>query len=93
MNNPGRFCPAHYGYAPGDFARAVDFVADTLIVVGGLYGNLAALDAAQALLPPASHPSRHPLAGRRLSGQCRLPRPGRGGPQHLVQVQRTSSEV
>ena len=50
VNSPGRFCPAHYGYAPGDFARAVDFVADTLIVVGGLYGNLAALDAAEALL-------------------------------------------
>lgn len=46
----GRFCPAHYGYAPAGFARAPDFVADTLIVVGGLYGNLAALAAAEALL-------------------------------------------
>lgn len=46
----GRFCPARYGYAPRTFARAPDFAADTLIVVGGLYGNLAALDAAEALL-------------------------------------------
>lgn len=46
----GRYCPAHYGYAPAGFARAPDFAADTLIVVGGLYGNLAALDAAEALL-------------------------------------------
>ncbi len=46
----GRYCPAHYGYAPAGFARAPDFAADTLIVVGGLYGNLAALDAAETLL-------------------------------------------
>ena len=46
----GRFCPAHYGYAPVGFARASDFAADTLIVVGGLYGNRAALDAAEVLL-------------------------------------------
>ncbi len=46
----GRYCPAHYGYAPAGFARTPDFAADTLIVVGGLYGNLAALDAAEALL-------------------------------------------
>lgn len=46
----GRICPAHYGYAPGTFARDPDFAADTLIVVGGLYGNRAALDAVESLL-------------------------------------------
>lgn len=45
----GRMCPLDYGYAPGVFARAADFQADTLYVVGGLYGNLAAFDAIHAL--------------------------------------------
>lgn len=45
----GRMCPADYTYAPRAFARAPDFVADTLYVVGGLYGNLAALDAVERL--------------------------------------------
>jgi hypothetical protein len=39
----GRVCPADYTYSPGVFARRADFSADTLYVVGGLYGNLAAL--------------------------------------------------
>ena len=36
--------PLDYHYAPSVFARAPDFAADPLYVVGGLYGNLAALD-------------------------------------------------
>jgi hypothetical protein len=46
---PGRSCPLHYRYAPQDFARAPDFHADTLYVVGGLYGNVPALEAVLAL--------------------------------------------
>lgn len=42
---PGRSCPLHYRYAPRDFARAADFHADTLYVIGGLYGNVPALEA------------------------------------------------
>ncbi|MDZ7652580.1 MAG: hypothetical protein U5L03_08560 [Burkholderiaceae bacterium] len=42
---PGRTCPPHYGYSPRVFARAADLQADTLYVIGGLYGNVAALDA------------------------------------------------
>ena len=42
---PGRTCPPHYGYSPRVFARAADFEADTLYVIGGLYGNVLALDA------------------------------------------------
>ena len=41
-------CPADYAYSPGVFDRAPDFEAQTLYVVGGLYGNLAALDAIEA---------------------------------------------
>jgi hypothetical protein len=39
----GRMCPHDYAYAPSAFARAPDFEAKTLYVVGGLYGNAAAL--------------------------------------------------
>ncbi len=42
---PGRSCPLHYRYAPVDFARAPDFAAETLYVIGGLYGNAPALAA------------------------------------------------
>jgi hypothetical protein len=41
---PGRACPPHYGYSPRVFAREPDFGADTLYVIGGLYGNALALD-------------------------------------------------
>jgi hypothetical protein len=41
----GRVCPVDYTYSPCVFARAPDFSADVLYVVGGLYGNLAALSA------------------------------------------------
>ena len=40
---PGRSCPLHYRYLPKVFARAPDLVADTLYIVGGLYGNPFAL--------------------------------------------------
>lgn len=53
----GRVCPADYGYAPSVFDRAPDLTADTLYVVGGLYGNLDALNtidemASRELAPP-----------------------------------------
>ena len=46
---PGRSCPLHYRYAPSDFAGAPDLIADTLYVIGGLYGNRPALNALLAL--------------------------------------------
>jgi hypothetical protein len=46
---PGRSCPLHYRYSPKVFARAPDFTADTLYVIGGLYGNVPALEAILAL--------------------------------------------
>jgi hypothetical protein len=36
-------CPTDYRYSPAILNRAPDFTADILYVVGGLYGNLAAL--------------------------------------------------
>lgn len=41
--NRGRSCPLRYRYSPSVFRRAPDFGADTLYVVGGLYGNVEAL--------------------------------------------------
>ena len=40
----GRSCPAGYGYGAAVFRRAPDFAANTLYVIGGLYGNPQALD-------------------------------------------------
>jgi hypothetical protein len=45
----GRSCPLHYRYAPESLNRAPDFVADTLYVIGGLYGNALALRAIEEL--------------------------------------------
>ncbi len=42
---PGRSCPLHYRYSPQALARTPDFTADTLYVIGGLYGNVPALEA------------------------------------------------
>lgn len=42
---PGRSCPLHYRYAPGNLARAPELETECLYVIGGLYGNAAALDA------------------------------------------------
>jgi hypothetical protein len=44
-SRPGRVCPAGYRYRPSDLGRPADLEAETLYVVGGLYGNVAALDA------------------------------------------------
>jgi len=45
----GRLCPRDYNYAPSVFACEPHVQAEVLYVVGGLYGNLAALDAVEAL--------------------------------------------
>lgn len=46
----GRSCPLHYRYSPAVFSREPDIRADTLYVVGGLYGNQAALDSVLDML-------------------------------------------
>lgn len=41
---PGRSCPRHYRYSPSALNRPPEIHADVLYVVGGLYGNVPALD-------------------------------------------------
>jgi hypothetical protein len=45
MDARGRSCPLAYRYQPEALARPAPLEADTLYVVGGLYGNPAALAA------------------------------------------------
>ncbi len=42
---PGRNCPLAYRYSPAAFRRRAEIEAETLYVIGGLYGNPFALDA------------------------------------------------
>lgn len=46
---PGRTCPVSYRYAPRELDREPQVVAETVYVVGGLYGNVEALAAITAL--------------------------------------------
>ena len=41
---PGRNCPLHYCYRPSDFAVPASTCCEVLYVVGGLYGNVQALN-------------------------------------------------
>jgi len=43
---PGRMCPADYRYDPSVFDRPCEIRGDVLYVIGGSYGNTAALDLA-----------------------------------------------
>ena len=56
MSEPGRSCPLRYRYAAAALAGAPEETADTLYVVGGLYGNLAALEALDALIASERRP-------------------------------------
>ncbi len=49
MSVPGRICPIRYRYGPGAIARAPERPAETLYVIGGLYGNLQALATVEAM--------------------------------------------
>jgi len=46
---PGRSCPLDYRYDPAVFDRPPELVAEVLYVVGGLYGNVPALDTIEQL--------------------------------------------
>ena len=50
MSGPGRIHAHDYSYDASCFDRPPDLAAEVLYVVGGLYGNLAALDALEALI-------------------------------------------
>ena len=47
--SPGRSCPLRYRYGPDALARAPEVATDTLYVIGGLYGNLLALQRVLAM--------------------------------------------
>lgn len=47
---PGRYCPLHYYYKPEQLSGPPVCRADTLYVVGGLYGNPHALASVEALV-------------------------------------------
>ena len=49
MSNAGRVCPVDYNYSPSTLARLADLDTEVLYVVGGLYGNLQALQAVEVL--------------------------------------------
>jgi hypothetical protein len=57
MSGPGRIHPPDYCYDPSCFDRPPDLAAEVLYVVGGLYGNLAALDALDALIAAETAPT------------------------------------
>ena len=56
MNTPGRICPLRYRYGPLAIASAPERGVDTLYVIGGLYGNLEALNAVEAMAGAESGP-------------------------------------
>jgi hypothetical protein len=58
MSEPGRVCPVRYRYAPSVIAKAYERPAETLYVIGGLYGNLQALDAIEEMVAAEPGPTR-----------------------------------
>jgi hypothetical protein len=46
---PGRICPLSYRYSPRVFDRPAEIFAETIYVIGGLYGNVEALEAIMAM--------------------------------------------
>jgi hypothetical protein len=49
MSTPGRVCPLRYRYGPRAIASAPERPAETLYVIGGLYGNPQALAAVEEM--------------------------------------------
>lgn len=54
---PGRSCPLHYRYAPASLDRPPEIAADTLYIIGGLYGNQPALRTVEALAAAEATPA------------------------------------
>jgi hypothetical protein len=61
----GRTCPLRYRYGPQAIAAAPEQSVATLYVIGGLYGNLPALDAIEAMAARRAG-SGHTVLQRRL---------------------------
>lgn len=58
MSEAGRVCPLRYRYGAEALAGAPEHMAETLYVVGGLYGNPFALEAVEALAASEARPVR-----------------------------------
>lgn len=56
MSEAGRVCPTRYHYGAAAIAGAPQSSARTLYVIGGLYGNLPALDALEAMAAAEAAP-------------------------------------
>lgn len=56
MSEPGRVCPLRYRYGAGALAGAEPRLANTLYVIGGLYGNVPALDTVEAMARVEAEP-------------------------------------
>lgn len=60
MSTPGRVCPLRYRYGPRAIAQAQVREAQTLYVIGGLYGNVPALDAIEQMARTEAQERAHP---------------------------------
>ena len=58
VSGPGRLCPTRYHHGAEAIAAAPEHRAETLYVIGGLYGNLPALDAVEAMAAAEPGPVR-----------------------------------
>jgi hypothetical protein len=58
VSAPGRSCPLAYRYDPRELRRAARIEAETVYVIGGLYGNPFALDAILDLAAAEAVPPR-----------------------------------
>lgn len=56
-DEPGRACPLRYRYGPAAIADAPERSARTLYVIGGLYGNVPALDVVETMAQAESGPA------------------------------------
>lgn len=56
MNSVGRTCPLSYRYGAVSIASAPVREVETLYVIGGLYGNLPALDVIESMLATERYP-------------------------------------
>ncbi|WP_372986516.1 metallophosphoesterase family protein [Marinobacter sp.] len=60
MTQEGRSCPLAYRYDPADLCRQVsESSADVLYVIGGLYGNILALDEIERMARAEEREGRH----------------------------------
>lgn len=57
-DKPGRVCSVHYHYGAKVLTGAEEQRVDALYIIGGLYGNLPALHAVEALVKAENHPVR-----------------------------------